>query len=242
MPKKHSELFGEEYFGAIAHRGLHNEKYTENGLLAFENAINHGLPFELDIHITKDNKILVCHDSELERTTGKKGIIEDLTFDEIRANYRLLDGEVVPSFQEVLDLNKERSLIVVELKSYKDNYKELAKAANEILKQIKNKKKIVVISFDPRALIKVKGFGRGLLVCEEKFWVWKLRHFFESVDLEDTLLKKKTVQKYYKKHYINVWTIRSTETAKEVAPYSDAITFELCDHESINEILKAKKA
>lgn len=240
MLKKHAEMFGEQYFGAIAHRGLHNEKYTENGLLAFQNAIDNDLPFELDIHITKDKKLIVCHDSELKRTTGKEGIIEDLTFDEIRNNYRLLDGEVVPSFQEVLDLNKERSLIVVELKSYKDNYKELAKAANEALAQIKNRKTIVVISFDPRALIKVKGFARGLLVCKSSFWVWKLRYLFESVDIEDCLVEEKTVQRYFKQHYVNVWTIESVEAAKKVAKYVDAITFQLCSSEEVNATLKNK--
>ncbi len=241
MQKRHYNLFDEQYFGAIAHRGLHNDKYTENGLLAFENAINNNIAFELDIHATKDNKLIVCHDSELKRTTGKEGIIEDLTFDEIRENYRLLDGEVVPSFQEVLDLNKERCVIVVELKTYKGNYKQLAKLANEALKQIKNKKSIVIISFDPRALIRVKGFGRGLLVCKEKFWVWHLRHFYESVDLDYCLLEKKSVQRYYKKHYINVWTVESEEVAKKVAKYCDAITFQFCDFKAVGEALSDKK-
>ena len=34
----------------IAHRGLHNKQFTENGLKAFENAINYGVAFEFDIH------------------------------------------------------------------------------------------------------------------------------------------------------------------------------------------------
>ena len=38
----------------IAHRGLFNDEYTENGLKAFENAIKHHLAFELDVHLTKD--------------------------------------------------------------------------------------------------------------------------------------------------------------------------------------------
>ena len=240
MKKKHYELFGEQYFGAIAHRGLHNDEFTENGLKAFENAINHNLAFELDIHLTKDKKLVVCHDSELKRTTGKEGIIENLTFDEIRNNYRLLDGEVVPSFQEVLDLNQERCLIVVELKTYNKNHKELAKAANECLKQIKNKKSIVIISFDPRALIRAKGFARGLLVGSGDFWVWRLRYLFESVDIGWDLLERKTVQKYYKKHYVNVWTIETTDLAKKVVPYADAITFQHCDYQEIENLLKNK--
>ena len=89
--KRKERKFGREYFGPIAHRGLHNATLTENGLKAFENAIKNDLPFELDIHITKDGQLVVCHDDDLKRTTGKEGIIEELTLAEIKEGYRLLD-------------------------------------------------------------------------------------------------------------------------------------------------------
>ena len=163
--------FDPSFFRGIAHRGLHDEQRTENGLGAFQNAMDHGLCFELDIHLTKDGELLVCHDSELERTTGKRGIIEELTLSEIKENYRLLDGEIVPSFQEVLDLNQERVPIVVELKVHDGNYKPLAKKAVEVLKQIKNPKTITLISFDPRALLAARKspFTRGILIYENDF-------------------------------------------------------------------------
>ena len=42
--KRKERKFGSEYFGPIAHRGLHNASLTENGIKAFENAIkNAGL-------------------------------------------------------------------------------------------------------------------------------------------------------------------------------------------------------
>ena len=92
------------FLNGIAHRGLHNSEYTENGMKAFTNAINHGVAFEFDIHLTKDNELVVCHDEDLKRTTGKEGIIEDLTLKEIKDNYRLLDGGEVPTLKEVIDL------------------------------------------------------------------------------------------------------------------------------------------
>ena len=73
----------------VAHRGLHNEKYTENGINAFKWAIENNVAFELDVHLTKDKKIVVCHDDNLIRTTGKDGIIEELTLSEIKSNYQL---------------------------------------------------------------------------------------------------------------------------------------------------------
>ena len=109
----------------IAHRGLWNEELTENGIPAFQNAIDHNVAFELDIHLTKDNQLLVCHDSELYRTTGKKGIIEDLTLAEIKENYRLHDGSSLPTLEEVLALTSERVPIIIELKAYQRNHKRL---------------------------------------------------------------------------------------------------------------------
>lgn len=228
MKKKHIEKFNPAYFGPIAHRGYHDESATENGLKAFQNAIDMGLPFELDIHVTKDNKLIVCHDSELERTTGKKGIIEELTFDEIRKNYRLHDGGIVPSFEEVLELNAGRSLIVAELKVYQRNYKKLAKAVLPVLSKIKDKKSMALISFDPRALIRVKKskMATGLLLVKEHIWVWHFRHLFDSIDIDKRIVSWPKVCRYRKKHVVNVWTIENQQEYDAVKPYADAFTFQ----------------
>ncbi len=237
MSDKKFDAYLEKAYLGVAHRGLHNEEFTENGLKAFKNAIDHDLTFELDIHLTKDNELIVCHDSDLIRTTGKSGIIEDLTLKEIKENYRLLDGEEVPTFQEVLDLNQEKEIIVTELKTYKDNWKHLAKKAKEVLKQIKDPKKIIMISFDPRALLLMgHRYQRQLLVCLEKKWVWKLRGFFDSVDLDERMVASKEVQNYRKSgRIVNVWTIESEERLKEVSPYVDMVTFQLFDSEIVKE-------
>ena len=102
-----------KFLEGVAHRGLHNEEFTENGLKAFENAIKNNVAFEFDIHLSKDNKLIVCHDENLKRTTGKEGIIADLTSEEIRANYKLLDGGVVPTLDELLELNNEQVPMVI---------------------------------------------------------------------------------------------------------------------------------
>ena len=229
------------FFEGIAHRGLHGNGISENSLDAFKKAIDKGCAFELDIHLTKDNQLIVCHDSDLKRVTGKEGIVEDMTLEEI-SSYKLLDGQKVPTFQEVLDLNQERSLIVVELKVYKGNYKPLRKKAMEALSQIKDDKKIVLISFDPRALLHIgKRFKRQLLVCEGHDWTWKLHGLYDSVDLEATMAKRKAVINYRKKGgIVNVWTIETMEQAKEYAPYVDTITYQFVEPEQIRDLLQNK--
>ena len=237
------------FLKGIAHRGLHNSDLTENGLLAFKNAIDQGFAFELDVHLTLDNKLIVCHDYDLKRTTGKDGIIEEMTLQEIKDKYLLLDGEKVPTLEDVLSLNQEKVPIVVELKVYKKNYKKLARETRKELKQIKNKKNIFIISFDPRALLKMTftAFVRGLLVGTDDsgklFWTYKLRFLFESVDLDATLLKFEEVQKYSRRHFINTWTIDSKEKFDSVYPFVDTTTFQLMDQDYVrnNLLMKNKK-
>lgn len=232
------------FLKGICHRGLHNDIYTENGLKAFENALNNNMAIELDVHLTKDNQIVVVHDSQLKRVTNKDGIVEDLTLVELN-EYKLLDGEKIPTLQEVFSLIQERVPIVVELKVYNKNYKALAKHVKEELKSIKDKKNIMLISFDPRALLPFddSGFIRQLLVAHDgkHEYTYVFRHLFEGVDLDYTFFKHKKYQKYCKKHFVNAWTIESKEVVDSILPYVDTITFQLMDHEYVKEKLAEKK-
>ena len=226
----------------IAHRGLHNEKYTENGLAAFKHAIDNDIPFEFDIHLTKDYKLIVCHDENLKRTTGKEGIIEDLTSEEIRNNYRLLDGGVVPTLEEVINLNEEKVGMVIELKVFRKNYKPLAKVFKTYLPMIKDKSKVMIISFDPRSLWSLHGLGfiRSLLVAKSDEYTWFYRLTVESVDVEKVLLEEKRVRRYAKNHFINVWTIKNEKDLDMVLPYVDTVTYQEIDHKLVTSKLVSK--
>ena len=230
------------FLQGIAHRGLHNDKYTENGMNAFGNAVRHGLPIELDIHLTKDNELVVCHDEDLKRTTGTSGIIEDLTLEEIK-KYRLLDGGEIPTLIEVLDFVKEQVPMVIELKVFRKNYKALAKKTMEVLKEkVVDKKNFMLISFDPRSLWPLKKLGiiRSLLATGgEYFYVYRyFRHSVESVDLDQTLFDKKQIQRYHKRYLVNAWTIENEDQLKAILPYVDTVTFQNMDENVVRELLK----
>lgn len=233
------------FLTGIAHRGLHNDKYTENGMNAFGNAIRHNLPIELDIHLSKDNQLVVCHDEDLKRTTGTSGIIEDLTVEEIKKNYRLLDGGEVPTFIEVLDFVKEQVPLVVELKVFRKNYKELSKKVIEVLNEkVIDKKNYMLISFDPRSLWPLKKLGiiRSLLATRSHEYVYNyFRHSVESVDLDQVLFDEKRIQRYHKRYLVNAWTIQSEEELDRVLPYVDTVTFQHMDDEIVKRKLKAAK-
>ncbi len=68
----------------LGHRGA-RFRAPENSLESFKNAIKCGADgVELDVHLTKDGKLVVIHDSDLRRITGEKTFIKSLTLSEIR--------------------------------------------------------------------------------------------------------------------------------------------------------------
>jgi len=100
----------------IAHRGLHNDAFPENSISAFKNAVFHGLAIELDIHLTKDCKLVVFHDNSLKRMTGVEAEIEDFTYEQLTA-FNLKDSEdKIPLLSDVLKEVAGKVPLVIELK------------------------------------------------------------------------------------------------------------------------------
>jgi glycerophosphoryl diester phosphodiesterase len=106
----------------IAHRG-DSAHAPENTLPAFEGAIQAGADWiELDVHLTKDDQVVVIHDETVDRTTNGKGRVEDLTLAQLQeldagswfgSNFA---GARLPTLDQVLDLAKGRSRVLIELK------------------------------------------------------------------------------------------------------------------------------
>lgn len=223
----------------VAHRGLWNKYVPENSLKAFELAMNNNVAFECDVHLTKDNNLVVIHDSDLKRLTGKEGIIEDLTLKELKTNYSLSDGQKISSLDEVLDLINERVPILIELKTRGDNYLELANKAEQVLsKRIIDKRNCILISLDPRSLLPFKKSGliRMFVVStQNKHLFSKYKRKVEAADFEKVLFEDKRIQKYSKNHFVNSWTIKNKEDIEYVKPFVDTITFDTIESSEIKK-------
>ena len=76
----------------------------ENSMKAFRAAVRHGFGSELDVHLTKDGRLVVFHDTNLVRMTGVDCQIEQMTWPEL-SRLRLLDTtSPIPLLEEVLIL------------------------------------------------------------------------------------------------------------------------------------------
>ena len=83
---------------AFAHQGGSFEGPSST-LAAIDHALNVGAnAIELDVHATKDRRLVVCHDASVDRTTNEHGEIADLTLAELSEMdnaYWWIDGDVV---------------------------------------------------------------------------------------------------------------------------------------------------
>jgi glycerophosphoryl diester phosphodiesterase len=69
----------------LAHRGA-SKMAPENTMEAFRLGIEAGAGgLELDVHLTRDGRVVVIHDPTVDRTTGGTGAVAEMTLDELRA-------------------------------------------------------------------------------------------------------------------------------------------------------------
>jgi len=112
----------------IAHRGA-SAYAPENTLAAFALAAEMGANwFELDCTLTRDGEVIVIHDDTIDRTTGAKGSVAEMTLSELK-QYDVgswfdpkFAEERFPTLGEALDLAKEKRIgVYVEIKNSDDD-------------------------------------------------------------------------------------------------------------------------
>ena len=147
----------------IGHRGGASIG-PENTLACFRKGIEAGADMiEIDIHLTKDGEIVICHDQSIDRTTNGKGKIREMTFDEIR-QYRAVDAQgnvtdqQLPSLDEVFQLFTDVRAkgnpckLLIEIKRTNDIYQGIEERLLQKISDYGAKEWVVVQSFNDFAL------------------------------------------------------------------------------------------
>lgn len=144
----------------IAHRGF-SSRAPENTMAAIHKSLE--LPqldmIEVDVHLSKDEQVIVIHDFSLDRTTDKKGQICDLSLEEIaKADAgtwfdQKYAGEKIPTLSEVLDqvVGKKKLLIEIKGKPSRTYPRIVPKIIAEI-KKYQAEKWCIIQSFQPTYL------------------------------------------------------------------------------------------
>lgn len=130
----------------ISHRGIHdNKKIFENTLEAISIAVGKGYIIEIDIHLTKDNKLVVFHDYNTKRITKKNMIIEDSTYNDLN-NQTIIH---IPLLEEVLNLVDKKVPLLIEIKQER-KVGNLEQILMNILKNYQGE--YAIQSFNPKVL------------------------------------------------------------------------------------------
>lgn len=109
----------------VAHQG---ESYIapENTHAAFDLAWQLGdQAIEFDVHLTKDGQVIICHDADTFRTSGKtrKLIINECASEDLRKldvgnwKHSKYAGEKLPLLSEVLERMPKGKIVFIEIKS-----------------------------------------------------------------------------------------------------------------------------
>lgn len=98
----------------VGHRGSSGQ-YPENSVEAARYAVDQGVEaIEYDIHLTKDNKIVVMHDADISTTTNGSGLVAEMTLEEIQ-KYQLVGTGVqsvqIPTLADMLEEFKNDDVI-----------------------------------------------------------------------------------------------------------------------------------
>ena len=144
----------------IAHRGasyIAPENTIASAKLAWEIGVD---AVECDIHLSKDNRIMVIHDKDTKRTcTGKKNLaIADTPSTLLRDldagswKDEKFKGEKIPFLEEIIEIVPEGKTLVVEIKCGS----EVIPPLERVIEKSKKGELVVFIAFDWKTIIEVK--------------------------------------------------------------------------------------
>ena len=156
-------LFAENgYVHVCGHRG-NSMNAPENTLPALESARRQGASTcEIDIVLSRDGEIVLCHDEVLDRTTDGKGKVGDHDL----AALKMLDagawfapefaGTRIPTLAETIAAARALGLgLVVEIKERR-RVQEMIARLGEVLDATQALEDVVLLSFDHPSLLRAK--------------------------------------------------------------------------------------
>ncbi len=146
-----------------AHRGA-SAYAPENTWAAFQKALEmEAGGIELDLHLSKDGHVVICHDEQVDRVSNGSGLIRDKTLDELKnldfGSWfgKAFEGEKILTFDEFLKLiDGWDGILNVELKSGIILYEGLEEKVVDILRAYSRIDNTIISSFNHYSLLTVK--------------------------------------------------------------------------------------
>lgn len=141
----------------IAHRGLFDEAAgaPENSLPAFRRAVRQGVPFELDVQLSKDGLLVVVHDSHVTLTSGERFPVADLDQARLQQIRIAPSGGSLATLPQVLELVDGQVPFVVDVRRWRPAlHTDLERAVADQTRDYRGP--LAFQSFDPLAVYRLK--------------------------------------------------------------------------------------
>ncbi|SNZ10507.1 glycerophosphoryl diester phosphodiesterase [Terribacillus aidingensis] len=143
----------------FAHRGASNYA-PENTMAAFQMAERMQADgIETDVQLTKDQVPVLIHDESINRTTNKRGLVRNLTYEQLQQLdagswfHRDYAGESIISLDYFLSWIKQTSLLLnVELKTNKFPYPGIEEIVLQRLQEHHMTDRTTISSFNPDSI------------------------------------------------------------------------------------------
>lgn len=142
-----------------AHRGA-SAYAPENTIEAFQKAVEMGAQgIELDVHMSADGVLVVCHDENVKRTSNGQGRISQMNVTQLK-KLRFSKGyetefpeAAIPTLQEVYELLRPAGVLInVEIKTNKETYPGIEKKLLTMERGMGMKGRVLYSSFNHHSL------------------------------------------------------------------------------------------
>ncbi len=207
------------FFG---HRGDRNT-FPENTISSYRSAIKKGLnAIELDVMLTKDDRLICSHNFDLERETNGTGFIDEIDYKDLAKvkagrQFPPAKQEAIPLLTDVVKAIPKTVLINIEIKTKSTFDLKAARKVAHLIKRGEIPQKVIVSSFNPLAVRMVKLISRSIPTG----FIFKKTKNFKGVYIarpdclqpEAELITDKIINFCKKRNMrINAWTVNDIDT------------------------------
>lgn len=212
-----------------AHRGA-SGLFPENTMESFHAAVRRRADgIELDVQLSRDNKLVVIHDHTLDRTTTGSGLVRRCTLQELR-QLRADRGSSsrnprarIPTLREVFHAFSVTPLhFIIELKNFLSNQPHLEELVIEQIRRYHLTERTIISTFNFDSLLRIKELDpaqtTGLLYVGPIPRPWEVAHHYRADQLHvpmDQLSAKLVEESHDRDLTVYGWTVNSPNDIQE---------------------------
>ncbi len=210
----------------LGHRGsLLKENFPENSIPAFREALELGADgIELDVRLSKEGEVVVCHDRNLKRLCGVERNLDKLKISEIKELELISDKKFqvrIPLLAEVFEIFGSDLVYNIEIKKKWTSYRILVKKLNSLIRDFHLQDVVWISCFDLLFLGWWRKINKNiptafLIENWNLLTVWLSERSFIDVIHPDIRLLPQIINRPPDSKYLCFWTVNNRPDLEKV--------------------------